>query len=176
MHPPSRCPAKRSAPSSPAWRRSTTALSRPLDRETLVRLSRERAELEPVHAGGGELEAAENERADLEALRADPEMAELAEAESRGARRAHRGARARRSGVLLLPKDAADEKSAILEIRAGTGGDEAALFAGDLFRMYQRYADLHGWKVEVLSESPGERRRLQGDHRQRHRRAACSPG
>ena len=57
---------------------------------------------------------------------------------------------------LLLPKDAADEKSAILEIRAGTGGDEAALFAGDLFRMYQRYADLHGWKVEVLSESEGE--------------------
>jgi peptide chain release factor 1 len=57
---------------------------------------------------------------------------------------------------LLLPKDAADEKSAILEIRAGTGGSEAALFAGDLFRMYQRYADLHGWKVEVLSESEGE--------------------
>ena len=58
--------------------------------------------------------------------------------------------------LLLLPKDAADEKSAILEIRAGTGGDEAALFAGDLFRMYQRYADLHGWRVEVLSESEGE--------------------
>ena len=58
--------------------------------------------------------------------------------------------------LLLLPKDAADEKSAILEIRAGTGGDEAALFAGDLFRMYQRYADLHGWKVEVLSESQGD--------------------
>ena len=57
---------------------------------------------------------------------------------------------------LLHPKDAADEKSAILEIRAGTGGSEAALFAGDLFRMYQRYADLHGWKVEVLSESEGE--------------------
>jgi len=58
--------------------------------------------------------------------------------------------------LLLLPKDAADEKSAILEIRAGTGGSEAALFAGDLFRMYQRYADLHGWRVTVLSESPGE--------------------
>ena len=58
--------------------------------------------------------------------------------------------------LLLLPKDAADEKSAILEIRAGTGGSEAALFAGDLFRMYQRYADLHRWKVEVLSESDGE--------------------
>ncbi len=55
--------------------------------------------------------------------------------------------------VQLLPKDAADEKSAILEVRAGTGGEEAALFAGDLFRMYQRYADRHGWKVDVLSAS-----------------------
>jgi peptide chain release factor 1 len=57
---------------------------------------------------------------------------------------------------LLIPKDAADEKSAILEIRAGTGGDEAAIFAGDLFRMYERYAALHGWKVQILSESEGE--------------------
>lgn len=58
--------------------------------------------------------------------------------------------------VLLLPKDAADEKSAILEIRAGTGGSEAALFAGDLFRMYERFASAKGWKVEVLSASEGE--------------------
>jgi peptide chain release factor 1 len=58
--------------------------------------------------------------------------------------------------ILLLPKDAADEKSAILEIRAGTGGSEAALFAGDLFRMYERYAAAKGWKVEVLSSSEGE--------------------
>ena len=57
--------------------------------------------------------------------------------------------------LLLLPKDAADEKSAILEVRAGTGGDEAALFAGDLFRMYARYAELKGWKVEIISESEG---------------------
>jgi peptide chain release factor 1 len=57
--------------------------------------------------------------------------------------------------LLLLPKDEADEKSAILEVRAGTGGDEAALFAGDLFRMYARYAELKGWRVEVISESPG---------------------
>ena len=68
-----------------------------------------------------------------------------------------RAARRRRSEVrlMLLPKDAADEKSAILEVRAGTGGDEAALFAGDLFRMYPRYAELKGWKVEILSESEG---------------------
>jgi peptide chain release factor 1 len=57
--------------------------------------------------------------------------------------------------IALLPKDAADEKNAILEVRAGTGGDEAALFAGDLFRMYQRYAELRGWKVEILSASEG---------------------
>jgi peptide chain release factor 1 len=57
--------------------------------------------------------------------------------------------------IALLPKDAADERSAILEIRAGTGGDEAALFAGDLFRMYTRYAELHGWKVELVSASEG---------------------
>src|SRR6202034_215200 len=57
--------------------------------------------------------------------------------------------------IALLPKDAADEKSAILEIRAGTGGDEAALFAGDLFRMYQRYAEAKGWRVEIVSASEG---------------------
>ena len=58
--------------------------------------------------------------------------------------------------ILLLPKDAADEKNAILEIRAGTGGDEAALFAGDLFRMYERYAASQGWRFEVVSASEGE--------------------
>ncbi len=130
-------------------------LSRPLGRETLVKLSRERAELEPVHAAVTELEAAEKERAGLESLLADPEMAEMAEAESTALdeRIADLSEKVR---LLLLPKDEADEKNAILEIRAGTGGDEAALFAGDLFRMYQRYADLHHWKVEVLEENPGE--------------------
>ena len=58
--------------------------------------------------------------------------------------------------ILLLPKDSADEKNVILEIRAGTGGDEAALFAGDLLRMYQRYADLQGWKLTMMEEAPGE--------------------
>ncbi len=130
-------------------------LSRPLDREVLVKLTRERSELEPVHAAVTELEAAEKERAGLEALFADPEMAALAEAESAtlDERIASLSEKVR---LLLIPKDEADEKNAILEIRAGTGGDEAALFAGDLFRMYQRYADLHRWKVEVLEESPGE--------------------
>jgi len=82
-------------------------------------------------------------------------MAALAE-EERGALEAQVEALTQEIRVLLLPRDAADEKSAILEIRAGTGGDEAALFAGDLFRMYQRYAQLHGWRIQVLSESEGE--------------------
>ena len=75
----------------------------------------------------------------------------------------------------LLPKDAADEKSAILEVRAGTGGEEAALFAGDLFRMYQRYADLHGWKVAIsrqASRRPAATRKSSPISPAR----ACSPG
>jgi len=130
-------------------------LSTPLDRDTLVRLSRERSELEPVYEAILALRTAQGERAGLDALLADPEMGEMAIEEARAldARIEELAGAVRK---LLLPKDAADEKSAILEIRAGTGGSEAALFAGDLFRMYQRYADIHGWKVEVLSESEGE--------------------
>jgi len=130
-------------------------LATPLDRETLVRLSRERAEFEPVYEAASELRAAIREREGLEALLADPEMADLAgdEAEALDVRIEGLTEKVR---FLLLPKDAADEKSAIVEIRAGTGGDEAALFAGDLFRMYQRYAELRRWKVAVLSESEGD--------------------
>jgi peptide chain release factor 1 len=130
-------------------------LAQPIDRESRIKLSRERAEIEPINVASAELIAAEKERADLAALLNDPEMGEMASAEARQLddRIADLEEKIR---LLLLPKDAADEKSAILEIRAGTGGNEAALFAGDLFRMYQRYADLHRWKVEVLSESEGE--------------------
>jgi peptide chain release factor 1 len=130
-------------------------LAQPIDRESRIKLSRERAEIEPINIASAELIAAEKERADLEALVNDPEMGEMAATEARQVdkRIADLEEKIR---LLLLPKDAADEKSAILEIRAGTGGSEAALFAGDLFRMYQRYADLHRWKVEVLSESEGE--------------------
>jgi peptide chain release factor 1 len=126
-----------------------------LDRETRVKLSRERSDIEPVYLAIGELSAAEKERTDLEALLADPEMGEMAEAE-KAALDERISALEDRIRKLLLPKDAADEKSAILEIRAGTGGSEAAIFAGDLFRMYQRYAAIHGWKVEILSESEGD--------------------
>jgi peptide chain release factor 1 len=130
-------------------------LSAPIDRDTLVRLSKERAELEPVYLAIAELRAAEQEREGLTGLLDDPEMGPLATEEARGLddRIAHLTEQVR---LLLLPKDAADEKSAILEIRAGTGGDEAALFAGDLFRMYERYAELHRWRVEILSESDGD--------------------
>ena len=95
---------------------------------------------------------------ELEALVADPaagaEMRGLAE-EELGAVRARLFDLQHELKVALLPKDAADEKNAILEIRAGTGGDEAALFAGGLFRMYHRYAELKGWRVEILSASEG---------------------
>ncbi len=130
-------------------------LSQPIDRNTLVKLSRERAELEPVYAAIVNLMALEAEREGVNALVNDPDMAVLAEEESE---RLDREIEELTETVrrLLIPKDAADEKSAILEIRAGTGGSEAALFAGDLFRMYQRYAELKGWKVRVLSQSDGD--------------------
>jgi len=130
-------------------------LSAPLSRDLIVQLGKERAELEPVYEAINELNAAEHERESLTALLDDPEMGEIAAAEAKGLdqRIADLIEKVR---LLLLPKDEADEKSAILEIRAGTGGDEAALFAGDLFRMYQRYAERHRWRVEILSESDGD--------------------
>jgi len=122
-----------------------------------VRLSKEYAELEPVVRP---ILAYQKLVADLEAAEdlansGDREMAEMAEAEIEDLRpRIDQAVQDIR--ILLLPKDAADEKSVILEVRGGTGGDEAALFAGDLMRMYQRYADLQGWKFQLLEESPGE--------------------
>ena len=126
---------------------------------TYVKLTREFSELQPLIAAVRELEAAEQEARDLDALIHDPsqdkEVVEMAreERELLGPRIADIEHRLR---VLLLPKDAADEKSAILEVRAGTGGDEAALFAADLFRMYQRYADLKGWTTEIISVSEND--------------------
>ncbi|MBL8669399.1 MAG: peptide chain release factor 1 [Alphaproteobacteria bacterium] len=118
-------------------------------------LSRELAELGPVVEGWQALQRARVELADAEALARespDPEMRALAEAE-----RASVAARVppleRELRLMLLPKDAADAKGAILEVRAGTGGEEAALFAADLFRMYQRFADRRGWRFETLEMS-----------------------
>ena len=122
-------------------------------------LTRELAELEPVIAKIEAWHAARDEFRDLEAMMEDPEsdaeMRELAR-EEYYAIKERLPALEREVKLLLIPKDADDERNAILEIRAGTGGDEAALFAGDLLRMYQRYAELQGWRFEVidLSETP----------------------
>ena len=133
-------------------------LARQLSADTYVRLSREFAELDPVVATVKAYRAVTDELAGVEALLADPatdsEMRAIAEAEkSELAER--RDALEQQIRLVLLPKDAMDERNVILEIRAGTGGDEASLFAGDLFRMYERYAAKQGWKVEVVSASEG---------------------
>jgi peptide chain release factor 1 len=119
-----------------------------------ARLAKELAELGSVVEGIEGYHAARKELADLDALADDPEMAALVR-EERRVLLERLPELERQVRVLLLPKDAADDKSAILEIRAGTGGEEAALFASDLLRMYQRYADLKGWRFELfaLSES-----------------------
>ncbi len=121
-----------------------------------VRLSKEYAELTPVVECIEEQRTLEAEIDDLEAMASDAdsdeEMRALAEAELKDARERLPDIE-NRLKILLLPKDAADEKNAILEVRAGTGGDEAALFAADLFRMYQRYAEKQGWRFETMEVS-----------------------
>lgn len=129
-----------------------------LPTETFVKLSREFAELSPVVEIAKEYKEAQAELAGLEAMLADsktePEMARLAAEEKPNV--AQRLAELENKVRLaLIPKDAMDERDVILEVRAGTGGDEAALFAGDLFRMYERYAALQGWKTETVSMSEG---------------------
>jgi len=126
--------------------------------ENYVRMTRELAELNPVIDAVKAYRVAVAELAGLDVMvndpATDPEMRELAEAE-RPDLEARRDELMQQLRVALLPKDAMDERNVILEIRAGTGGDEASLFAGDLFRMYERFAALQGWKVEVISASEG---------------------
>ena len=126
--------------------------------DVFVSSSRELAELDPVVESIQAYRSSQDELAGFDAMLAEPaldaEMKALALDERRVSEEAIETTAAALN-LMLLPKDAADEKSAILELRAGTGGDEAALFAGDLFRMYARYAEQKGWKVEVLSESEG---------------------
>jgi peptide chain release factor 1 len=125
--------------------------------DDFVRLSKEYAELGPTVKVIRSLRSTADELAGVEEMMnsGDAEMAELARAE-------HDGLKDRLEKLEhdlrleLLPKDAADQRNVIVEIRAGTGGDEAALFVGDLFRMYQRYAQINGWKVEVMSASEAE--------------------
>ena len=141
------------------WEAIQAELSRSVSQASYVALAKEFSELNPVVQTIGLLRKARAERDQLAELLADPaadeELAaiahdELATLEPRLAEleqtlRLH-----------LLPKDAADERSAILEVRAGTGGDEAALFAADLFRMYTRYAEQRGWKTEIISLSEND--------------------
>jgi peptide chain release factor 1 len=124
--------------------------------ETFVRLSKDYAELEPTAKNALALRAAYAEQAGLaEMIAAGGELAEMAETEKLLLNEKIE-ALEKHMRILLLPKDAADERNVILEVRAGTGGDEAAIFAGDLFRMYQRYAASKNWRVEVISTSDGE--------------------
>ncbi|WP_072371638.1 peptide chain release factor 1 [Hyphomicrobium sp. NDB2Meth4] len=141
------------------WSAIQAELNAGVNQAAYAKLTKEFAQLNPVVETIEALRAAEKERADLQAMVDDPsadkEMVALAEADLE-ALEPRREALEQKLKIQLLPKDAADERSAILEVRAGTGGDEAALFAADLFRMYARYAELHGWKVEVISESEND--------------------
>jgi peptide chain release factor 1 len=123
-----------------------------------VQITRELAELNPLIEAVKAYRGVQAELAGTEALLADPatdaEMRGMAETE-RDELQAKRDGLAQDIRIALLPKDAMDDHNVVLEIRAGTGGDEASLFAGDLFRMYERFANLQGWKVEVISASEG---------------------
>ena len=127
--------------------------------EDFVRLSKEYAAIEPVAEAAREVRRLRAELEVLTGMVADPsseaELREMAETEAEDIRRKLPNAE-RALAVKLLPKDSADERAAMLEVRAGTGGDEAALFAGDLLRMYERFAETQGWKFELISASASE--------------------
>ncbi len=125
------------------------------DSDEIVQLGKDYAELRPIAEGVRKLQAVRAEMEELTAMLDDPEMAAMAKPELQTLKDSlpdieHEVA------LLLLPKDRDDNASIVLEIRAGTGGDEAAIFAGDLFRMYSRYATLQGWKVEIENESEAD--------------------
>ena len=125
------------------------------DGQEIVRLSKEHAEMKPIADAVMALAKTRAEMADLEAMAADPEMAEMAADELQTLKETLPDME-RDVALLLAPRDADENASAVLEVRAGTGGDEAALFAGDLFRMYSRYASTRGWKVELDSATEGD--------------------
>lgn len=128
--------------------------------DKLISLSKEHSDLSPVVEMLKNILGAREEILELKEIlndkESDPEMMEMAKEELSDLEKSVPELE-HDLQILLLPKDVADEKNAILEVRAGTGGDEAALFAGDLFRMYKRYAELNGWKVQTISGSASER-------------------
>ena len=123
--------------------------------DKFVQLSKDYAELTPVVTAAAALCALRDEVDSLKSIALGDEMYDMAQAEMREIE-AQLPAAERALALKLLPRDKADAKPAMLEIRAGTGGDEAALFAGDLYRMYERYAATRGWRIELMSASPGE--------------------
>jgi peptide chain release factor 1 len=141
------------------WETIQKELSQGGNQATFAQLSKEFSDLNPVVVTIQALRKAEAEKVDLAALVADPgadrDLAALARDELEALSPRIEGLE-QELRVHLLPRDAADEKSVILEVRAGTGGDEAALFAADLFRMYNRYGDLRRWKTEIISLSEND--------------------
>ncbi|WP_442683557.1 peptide chain release factor 1 [Stenotrophomonas sp. JC08] len=125
------------------------------DNERFRNFSREFAQLEPVATALAAEASAKADLASAEAMRTDPELRELAEEEITAAQQRLQQLD-EELALLLVPRDPRDDGNLFLEVRAGTGGDEAAIFAGDLFRMYARYAERCGWKVEIESDNPGE--------------------
>ncbi|MEM6493813.1 MAG: peptide chain release factor 1 [Pseudomonadota bacterium] len=126
-----------------------------LEGDEFVQASRDYAELEPVAKIAAEVVNSRAEISSLEEMLADPELKAMAEEELSALREAL-PIKERALAIALLPRDAADSKPAMLEIRAGTGGDEAALFAGDLYRMYEKFAAENGWRVEPVSMNASE--------------------
>jgi len=126
-----------------------------LEGEAFVQASRDYSELEPIAKIAGDIRDMRAEMADLSALTEDPEMKAMAD-EELAVLREKLPAAERALAIAMLPRDRADARPAMLEIRAGTGGDEAGLFAADLFRMYEKYASEQGWKVETVSMSASD--------------------
>jgi peptide chain release factor 1 len=122
------------------------------DSAKISALSRERSQILPIVEAVSELEGVDKRLVEAREMLADPELEGLARDELSVLEKSREGLQ-ERIRFLLLPKDPNDEKNTLLEIRGGTGGEEAALFAADLFRMYVRYAEQMGWKVEILSSS-----------------------
>ena len=133
----------------------TARMSATSDTAEIVQLGKDYAELRPVAEGVKKLMAVRAEMADLEAMLDDPEMGPMAKEEIQSLKDSLPSLE-KEVSLLLLPKDKDDNASIVLEIRAGTGGDEAAIFAGDLFSMYSRYASLQGWKVEIENDSEAD--------------------
>ncbi|OGD71498.1 MAG: peptide chain release factor 1 [Candidatus Coatesbacteria bacterium RBG_13_66_14] len=128
------------------------------DRRRAAQLGREQSQLQPIADLYPRYSDLARQIADDEAVISageDPELVELAGMELDGLR-GELAELEERIKILLLPKDEAEERKAIVEVRAGTGGDEASLFAGDLYRMYSRYAERHNWKIEVMDSNPTE--------------------